>query len=235
MQKLVHLSKWWHVMENIDFELLQTTPYNSNSQLWIILEIRVWKTFRQSPMWRNAGYIPFGILAHSLSLLLKLEHIRDLHHWPMWIFISFRWSIIKSFYLVNTLVAVIQKIQKIDICHQSLAGFIINQTLCKVNSVQEACPKCSAVYTSKFEILQITWKKEIKNIRLLVFSFSPKKIIFIVFVLFFQFLICESQHKGFGTSFLYWVDFNYVHEIMSNRKQSQLWTIYLESTYSYNN
>ena len=31
--------------------------------------------------------------------------------------------------------------------------------LSKVNSVQEACAKCSAVHILKFEILQITWKK----------------------------------------------------------------------------
>ena len=43
----------------------------------------------------------------------------------------------------------------------------------KVNSVQEACNKCFAVHILKFEILQITWKNEIKNIRPLVFSFSP--------------------------------------------------------------
>ena len=57
----------------------------------------------------------------------------------------------------------------------------------KVNSVQEACDKCFAVYILRFEILQITWKNETKNIRLLVFSFSPIDLsFFIFFVRFFH-------------------------------------------------
>ena len=43
----------------------------------------------------------------------------------------------------------------------------------KGNSVQEASAKCLAVQILKYEILQITSKIETKNIRLLVFSFSP--------------------------------------------------------------
>ena len=54
----------------------------------------------------------------------------------------------------------------------------------KVNSVQEACAKCFAVQVLKFEILQITWKNETKNIRPLVFSFSSKLLAF------WSFLFC---------------------------------------------
>ena len=41
-----------------------------------------------------------------------------------------------------------------------------------------ACAKCFVVHILKFEILQITEKNETKNIRLLVFSFSPTELAF---------------------------------------------------------
>ena len=70
----------------------------------------------------------------------------------------------------------------------------------KVNSVQEACTKCFAVHILKFEILQMTWKKETKNIRLLVVSFSSIVLVFWGFLFYFfmwfarfQILICEPQ------------------------------------------
>ena len=69
----------------------------------------------------------------------------------------------------------------------------------KVNSVQEAFAKSFAVHISKFENLQITWKRT-KNMRLLVFSFSPMDLVFwcFIFCLFkwlaqFQILIGEPQ------------------------------------------
>ena len=68
----------------------------------------------------------------------------------------------------------------------------------EVNSVQEAWAKCFAVHILKFEIMQITWKNETKNIRLLVFSFSSINLallcfVFSCFVLRFQILICEPR------------------------------------------
>ena len=70
----------------------------------------------------------------------------------------------------------------------------------KVNSVQEACATCFAVHILKFEILQITWKNETKNIRLLVFSFSIITLVFWCFLFHFfmwfgrfQILICEPE------------------------------------------
>ena len=67
----------------------------------------------------------------------------------------------------------------------------------KVNSVQEACAKCFTVQTLKFEILQITWKNETKNIRFLFFSFSPIGLAICCFVFMcftrFQILISELQ------------------------------------------
>ena len=65
----------------------------------------------------------------------------------------------------------------------------------KVNSVQEACAKCFAVHILKSEVLQMT-----KNIRLLVFSFSPIDLAFLYFLFCFfpwfarfQILLCEPQ------------------------------------------
>ena len=38
-------------------------------------------------------------------------------------------------------------------------NYLLLVSNCKVNSVQEACSKCLVVHISKFEILQITWKR----------------------------------------------------------------------------
>ena len=43
----------------------------------------------------------------------------------------------------------------------------------KVNSVQEACAKCFAVHILKFKSCKSHEKNERKNIKLLVFNFSP--------------------------------------------------------------
>ena len=37
----------------------------------------------------------------------------------------------------------------------------------KVNSVQEACTKCFAIYILRFEILQTTWRNKTKSIKIL--------------------------------------------------------------------
>jgi hypothetical protein len=88
--------------------------------------------------------------------------------------------------------------------------------ICKVNSVEEACGKCFAVHILKFEILQITWKKWNKEHQTLSFQFFiDKSSTFMGFVLFFHvvwkisnFDMWTLNPKGFGASFLYWVDFN---------------------------
>ena len=73
----------------------------------------------------------------------------------------------------------------------------------KVSSAEEACAKCFAVHNvhiSKFEILQITLKNWNKEIRPLVFSFSPIDLSFWCFLFYFfmwfasfQILIWEPQ------------------------------------------
>ena len=55
----------------------------------------------------------------------------------------------------------------------------------KVDSVQEACPKCFTVHLSKFEILQITWKKWNKEHQNLSFQF--------LWFSKFKISICEPQ------------------------------------------
>ena len=76
----------------------------------------------------------------------------------------------------------------------------IKRSALKVKSVQEAYAKYFAVHILEFEILQITWNNEAKNIRLLVFSFSSINLklwcfLFCFFMWFagFQILICELQ------------------------------------------
>ena len=67
----------------------------------------------------------------------------------------------------------------------------------KLNSVQDACTKCFAIHISKFEILQITlikWRKEHD----FCFCFSCGLQ---------DFKFQCVNHKEFGASFLYWVDF----------------------------
>ena len=81
--------------------------------------------------------------------------------------------------------------------------------------VQEACAKCFAVHILKFEISEITWKNETKNIRLLIQFFTNKSSILDVFcfVFFmwlakFQISICEPQsiwRKLLVLSWLYFV------------------------------
>ena len=70
----------------------------------------------------------------------------------------------------------------------------------KVNLVlQEACAKCFAVHILKFKILQITWKNETKNIRLLVFIFSSINLVFLLFVLFFD-VVCKISNFDMWTA-----------------------------------
>ena len=65
---------------------------------------------------------------------------------------------------------------------------------------------------TRIMIFQITWKKETKNIELLVFSFSSINLASWCLLFCFS---CGLQHykfkymnrKAFGSSFLYWVDF----------------------------
>ena len=73
----------------------------------------------------------------------------------------------------------------------------------KVNSVQEVCGKCFAVHVLKFEILQITWKNQTKNIRLLVFSFSPIDLAFWCFLFCFFHVVCKiSNFDMWSTKYL---------------------------------
>ena len=67
----------------------------------------------------------------------------------------------------------------------------------KVNSVTEACTKCFAVHILHFEILQITWKNETKNIRPLVFSFSS---INLAFWCFFFHVVCKISNFNMWTA-----------------------------------
>jgi hypothetical protein len=79
--------------------------------------------------------------------------------------------------------------------------------LFKVNSVQEACAKCFAVQILKFEILQTTQKNKWKCIKMQDLLIKNKNKSLMSFVSFFS---CDAQdfnHRAFGASFLYWVDF----------------------------
>ena len=75
--------------------------------------------------------------------------------------------------------------QFLDCVIQSCLNFEnLKCQMCKVNSVQEACAKCFAAHMLKFEIMQITWKKEHQT---LIFQFFVNKSsILMRFVLFFH-------------------------------------------------
>ena len=70
----------------------------------------------------------------------------------------------------------------------------------KVNSVQEACAKCFVVHISKFEIMQIKWKNETKNIRLLVFSFLPINLGFGCILWVFFHMVCKISNFDMWTT-----------------------------------
>ena len=102
----------------------------------------------------------------------------------------------------------------------------LNFMFIKVNSIQKACVKCFAVHKLKFEILQMTWKNETKNIRLLVFSFSSIDLAFWCFLFCFfmwfarfQILICEPQSIWRKLLVLSWL---YPMMVLHNRSHATL-------------
>ena len=77
---------------------------------------------------------------------------------------------------------------------------VIGWKISKVNSVQEACVKCFAVQYWNLKSFKSHEINQTKNIRLLVFSFSPLDLAFWCFLFCFfmwferfQILICEPQ------------------------------------------
>ena len=105
----------------------------------------------------------------------------------------------------------------------------------KVNSVQEVCGKCFAVHVLKFEILQITWKNQTKNIRLLVFSFSSILLAFWCFLFCFfmwfarfKILICEPQSIWCKLLVLSWLYYKCGHAILN---ATLMWTKCVPSIY----
>ena len=87
-----------------------------------------------------------------------------------------KWWLIKSFFKLeldgfSALFCTLNEWDWVaDNVNQSVEGDGVYFTFYfKVNSIQEACAKCFAVQILEFEILQITWKKDIW---LLVFSLS---------------------------------------------------------------
>ena len=65
----------------------------------------------------------------------------------------------------------------------------------KVNSVQEACAKYFVVHMLKFEILQTTWKKKAKNIKMLGSIDEKLKTKSLMF--FVSFFSCDLQDFKF--------------------------------------
>ena len=99
----------------------------------------------------------------------------------------------------------------------------------KVNSVQETCTKSFAVHLLKFEILQTTWNKQNKRHQKAKSVGEKRKtkglmfFVFIFFMWFARFQIWYVNRKAFGTSFMYWVDFN----VIRGNLHKYLWHFHL--------
>ena len=77
---------------------------------------------------------------------------------------------------------------------------IADISLSKVNSVQEACAKCFAVHILKFEILQITWKRWIKEHKTLSFQFFINRSSILMFFCFVFHVVCMISNFNMWTA-----------------------------------